>query len=56
MAESRERFMAPKMDQIYEDRGEDFDATYKVKSYNPQNSSDMRRFDSMPDTTNLALP
>ena len=29
MRDSRERFIAPKMGQIYEDGGEDFDGTYK---------------------------
>jgi hypothetical protein len=51
--------MAPKMGQIYEDGGEDYDGTIKVNKGDSNNAfrlpSDMRNFDSMLDTSSLIL-
>lgn len=33
MRDTRDQFMAPKMDQIYEDGGEEFEGTFKVKNH-----------------------
>ena len=58
--------MAPKMGQIYEDGSEDFDGTFKVHKMDQQFKgfggggglqlpNDIRKLDSLLDTTNLAL-
>lgn len=48
--------MAPKMGQIYEDGGEDYEGTYKRPYQQPLITSSANRLDSLLDTTNLALP
>jgi hypothetical protein len=52
--------MAPKMGHIDEDGAEDFDGTFKEYKGNKNNDafrlpSDIRRYDSLLDATNLAL-
>lgn len=52
--------MAPKMGLIDEDGGEDYEGTFKINKNNNGSSAfrlptDNRRFDSLLDTTNLAL-
>lgn len=66
MRNTRDQFMAPKLGHIDEDGGEDFEGTFKA--YKPKNNTeemynndafklptDIRRYDSFLDNTNLAL-
>ena len=63
MRNTKEQFMAPKLGHIDEDRGEDYEGTFKDirkqggggGGFGIQMPSDIRRYDSLLDTTNLAL-
>lgn len=62
MRATRDQFIAPRMGLIDEDGGEDFEGTFKAYKGNISNEnkayqlpSDVRRYDSFLDHTNLAL-